>query len=260
MTLAHPGRLRARRRRGEARLDAVAHRPGGHLVRRQDPPGPVRDVRDPRHGAADGRRPSSSTSSSATAPASRSPTASASTGRRTSRTTALARSGRRPWSLRSSRRARPRWRCSSALYVWLRPPPAPDDLTSPAVLLFRQFVDEDLGCASYLVGDRDAGVAVVVDPALAIEQYLEAAAEERRADRARARDAHARRPRLGPRPARARARAAGRDPSARRARVPVRAARRRRRSSSAGASGSASCTRPGTGPSTARSSSTASSC
>jgi hydroxyacylglutathione hydrolase len=45
------------------------------------------------------------------------------------------------------------------------------------VLLFRQFVDDDLGCASYLVGDPDAGVAVVVDPALAIEQYLEAAAE-----------------------------------------------------------------------------------
>jgi hydroxyacylglutathione hydrolase len=46
------------------------------------------------------------------------------------------------------------------------------------VLLFRQFVDDDLGCASYLVGDRDAGVAAVVDPAFAIEQYLDAAAEE----------------------------------------------------------------------------------
>jgi glyoxylase-like metal-dependent hydrolase (beta-lactamase superfamily II)/rhodanese-related sulfurtransferase len=46
------------------------------------------------------------------------------------------------------------------------------------VLLFRQFVDDDLGCASYLVGDREAGAAVVVDPAFAIEQYLEAAAEE----------------------------------------------------------------------------------
>jgi glyoxylase-like metal-dependent hydrolase (beta-lactamase superfamily II)/rhodanese-related sulfurtransferase len=46
------------------------------------------------------------------------------------------------------------------------------------VLVFRQFVDDDLGCASYLVGDRDAAVAVVVDPALAIEQYIEAAAEE----------------------------------------------------------------------------------
>ena len=46
------------------------------------------------------------------------------------------------------------------------------------MLRFRQFVDDDLGCASYLVGDRDAGVAVVVDPAFSIEQYLAAAAED----------------------------------------------------------------------------------
>ena len=46
------------------------------------------------------------------------------------------------------------------------------------MLLFRQFVNEDLGCASYLVGDAQAGVAVVVDPAFAIEQYLEAAEQE----------------------------------------------------------------------------------
>jgi glyoxylase-like metal-dependent hydrolase (beta-lactamase superfamily II)/rhodanese-related sulfurtransferase len=45
------------------------------------------------------------------------------------------------------------------------------------VLLFRQFVNEDLGCASYLVGDAKAGVAVAVDPAFAIEQYLDAAGE-----------------------------------------------------------------------------------
>jgi len=41
------------------------------------------------------------------------------------------------------------------------------------VLLFRQFVNPDLGCASYLIGDADAGVAVVVDPAFEIEQYLD---------------------------------------------------------------------------------------
>jgi hydroxyacylglutathione hydrolase len=46
------------------------------------------------------------------------------------------------------------------------------------VLLFRQFVNEDLGCASYLVGDVQAGVAVVVDPAFAIEQYLAVAEQE----------------------------------------------------------------------------------
>lgn len=42
-------------------------------------------------------------------------------------------------------------------------------------MLFRQFVDEDLGCASYLVGDELAQAAVVVDPAYAIGQYLDAA-------------------------------------------------------------------------------------
>jgi glyoxylase-like metal-dependent hydrolase (beta-lactamase superfamily II)/rhodanese-related sulfurtransferase len=40
---------------------------------------------------------------------------------------------------------------------------------------FRQFVSDDLGCASYLIGDESSGEAVVVDPAYAIEQYLEEA-------------------------------------------------------------------------------------
>jgi glyoxylase-like metal-dependent hydrolase (beta-lactamase superfamily II)/rhodanese-related sulfurtransferase len=40
---------------------------------------------------------------------------------------------------------------------------------------FRQFVDDDLGCASYLIGDESSGEAVVVDPAYAIEQYLDGA-------------------------------------------------------------------------------------
>jgi glyoxylase-like metal-dependent hydrolase (beta-lactamase superfamily II)/rhodanese-related sulfurtransferase len=44
-------------------------------------------------------------------------------------------------------------------------------------VLFRQFVDGDLGCASYLVGDASAGEALLVDPAYAIEPYLTAAAE-----------------------------------------------------------------------------------
>jgi glyoxylase-like metal-dependent hydrolase (beta-lactamase superfamily II)/rhodanese-related sulfurtransferase len=42
-------------------------------------------------------------------------------------------------------------------------------------MFFRQFVDEDLGCASYLVGDEEAGEAVLVDPAYAVEQYREEA-------------------------------------------------------------------------------------
>jgi hydroxyacylglutathione hydrolase len=45
-------------------------------------------------------------------------------------------------------------------------------------VLFRQFVDDDLGCASYLIGDESSGVAVVVDPGYAVDQYLEAAEEE----------------------------------------------------------------------------------
>jgi glyoxylase-like metal-dependent hydrolase (beta-lactamase superfamily II)/rhodanese-related sulfurtransferase len=45
------------------------------------------------------------------------------------------------------------------------------------LVLFRQFVDDDLGCASYLIGDPSKGEAFLVDPAYAIEQYLDAAAE-----------------------------------------------------------------------------------
>jgi hydroxyacylglutathione hydrolase len=39
-------------------------------------------------------------------------------------------------------------------------------------MLFRQIVHEDLGCASYLVGDASAGVAAVIDPQWDIEPYL----------------------------------------------------------------------------------------
>ena len=45
-------------------------------------------------------------------------------------------------------------------------------------MVFKQLVDDDLGCASYLIGDEAAGEAVVVDPAYAIEPYLEAAERE----------------------------------------------------------------------------------
>src|SRR3954465_9444102 len=41
-----------------------------------------------------------------------------------------------------------------------------------ARMIFRQVSHEDLGCASYLVGDEDAGVAAVVDPRLEIGEYL----------------------------------------------------------------------------------------
>ncbi len=42
-------------------------------------------------------------------------------------------------------------------------------------MVFRQFVHDDLGCASYLVGDEDAGVAAVVDPSLEVGEYLRVA-------------------------------------------------------------------------------------
>jgi glyoxylase-like metal-dependent hydrolase (beta-lactamase superfamily II)/rhodanese-related sulfurtransferase len=39
-------------------------------------------------------------------------------------------------------------------------------------LIFRQIIHDDLGCASYLIGDEGAGVAAVVDPKLDIDEYL----------------------------------------------------------------------------------------
>jgi glyoxylase-like metal-dependent hydrolase (beta-lactamase superfamily II)/rhodanese-related sulfurtransferase len=42
-------------------------------------------------------------------------------------------------------------------------------------MIFRQITHDDLGCASYLVGDEDAGVAAVVDPRFEIDYYLELA-------------------------------------------------------------------------------------
>src|SRR5947208_1200821 len=44
-----------------------------------------------------------------------------------------------------------------------------------AAVVFRQIVHDDLGCASYLVGDEDAGVAAVVDPRFEIDEYLKLA-------------------------------------------------------------------------------------
>jgi glyoxylase-like metal-dependent hydrolase (beta-lactamase superfamily II)/rhodanese-related sulfurtransferase len=42
-------------------------------------------------------------------------------------------------------------------------------------MIFRQITHDDLGCASYLIGDEDAGVAAVVDPGFEIDEYLELA-------------------------------------------------------------------------------------
>jgi glyoxylase-like metal-dependent hydrolase (beta-lactamase superfamily II)/rhodanese-related sulfurtransferase len=43
------------------------------------------------------------------------------------------------------------------------------------LVIFRQITHEDLGCASYFVGDHSAGVAAVVDPRFEIDEYLELA-------------------------------------------------------------------------------------
>jgi hydroxyacylglutathione hydrolase len=42
-------------------------------------------------------------------------------------------------------------------------------------VIFRQLTHDDLGCASYLIGDHDTGVAAVVDPRFEIDEYLELA-------------------------------------------------------------------------------------
>ena len=39
-------------------------------------------------------------------------------------------------------------------------------------VIFHQFLNDDLGCACYLVGDEEAGIAVVVDPPYAIEPVI----------------------------------------------------------------------------------------
>src|SRR5918999_4900907 len=44
-----------------------------------------------------------------------------------------------------------------------------------APVIFRQFVHDDLGCASYFIGDYDAKIAAVVDPRFEIDEYLELA-------------------------------------------------------------------------------------
>jgi glyoxylase-like metal-dependent hydrolase (beta-lactamase superfamily II)/rhodanese-related sulfurtransferase len=42
-------------------------------------------------------------------------------------------------------------------------------------MIFRQITHDDLGCASYLIGDENAGIAAVADPKLEIKVYLELA-------------------------------------------------------------------------------------
>lgn len=39
-------------------------------------------------------------------------------------------------------------------------------------MIFRQITHNDLGCASYLIGDEKAGIAAVVDPRFETNVYL----------------------------------------------------------------------------------------
>src|SRR5215208_5169564 len=50
-----------------------------------------------------------------------------------------------------------------------------DSLACHQPMIFRQITHDDLGCASYLVGDEKAGVAAVIDPRFEVEDYLELA-------------------------------------------------------------------------------------
>jgi len=42
-------------------------------------------------------------------------------------------------------------------------------------MIFRQVIHDDLGCASYFIGDEKAGIAAVVDPRFEVDEYLELA-------------------------------------------------------------------------------------
>ena len=52
---------------------------------------------------------------------------------------------------------------------------APQAAVYLRTVIFRQVTHDDLGCASYLVGDSAAGVAAVVDPRFEIDVYLDLA-------------------------------------------------------------------------------------
>ena len=115
-------------------------------------------------------------------------------------------------------------------------------------MLFRQIIHEDLGCASYLVADRESGRRRRRRPAVGRRALPAPGAPARGADRARAGDPQPRRPRL-------RARAAGADdrgddphPRAGRGRVRARALRRRLGAGAGRPHGSRRSTRPGHRP------------
>ena len=94
-------------------------------------------------------------------------------------------------------------------------------------VIFRQITHDDLGCASYLVGDEDAGRRRRRGPQARRRGVPGARALHGGADRPRARNAQSRRPRVRPRPACRRDRRDDPRPPRRGARLRPRAVRRR---------------------------------
>src|SRR3954454_17175684 len=50
-----------------------------------------------------------------------------------------------------------------------------DSLGARPAMIFRQITHDDLGCASYLLGDEKAGIAAVVDPSFEVDEDLQLA-------------------------------------------------------------------------------------
>ena len=120
-------------------------------------------------------------------------------------------------------------------------------------MLFAQLLNDDLGCASYLVGCEEAGEAVVVDPPYAIEPLLaEAERHEVRIVRTLETHTHADHVSGHGRLALEHGIPVSIHPAAG-VEYPQRAARGRRPRSTSATSRCAASTRPATGPSTAAS-------
>ena len=115
-------------------------------------------------------------------------------------------------------------------------------------LLFRQITHDDLGCASYLIGDENAGVAAVVDAAARHRRVPAPGPLHGRSHRPHPRDAQPRRPRLRPRPPGRRHRRDDPHPPRGGARVRPRAVRRRLGARARQRAPCAPCTRPGHRP------------
>ena len=108
---------------------------------------------------------------------------------------------------RESMRVRPVLSCRVPALIASRAIAGPG--ATVAIVIFHQFLNDDLGCACYLVGDEEAGDRGGRRSAVRDRAAPRGGRAARGADRPHDRDAHARRPCLGSRSARARARHPG---------------------------------------------------